>query len=66
MNKIIEENFNFEIISIQKLNGYENENYLIQTNSNKFIFKKYPYSTNLESIIHGENQVLLFLSENNN
>ena len=66
MNKIIEENFNFEIISIQKLNGYENENYLIQTNINKFIFKKYPYSTDLELIIHGENQALLFLSENNN
>jgi ethanolamine-phosphate phospho-lyase len=66
MNKIIEENFNLKIISIEKLNGYENENYLIKTTNNKYIFKKYPYSSELESIIHGENEVLLFLSKNNN
>ena len=66
MNKIIEEKFNLKIISIKKLNGYENENYLINTTDNKYIFKKYPYSLELESIIHGENEVLLFLSQNNN
>ena len=65
MNKIIEENFNLEIIAIKKLNGYENENYLIETINNKYIFKKYPFSLELESIIHGENEVLLFLSKNN-
>ena len=39
-----------KIIEIKKLNGYENENYLIETVNNKYIFKKYPYSSELESI----------------
>jgi len=62
MNKIIEENFNLVIINIKKLNGYENENYLIETSNSKFIFKKYPYSTELKSIIQGENETLIYLS----
>ncbi len=65
MNKIIKENFNLEIIELKKLDGYENENYLITTKNKKYIFKKYPYSPELETVIKGENEVLLFLSENN-
>mgnify|MGYP004004921201 FL=1 len=66
MNQLIEKAYNIKIIEIKKLNGYENENYLIKTINNKFIFKKYPYSSELESIIHAENETLLFLSQNNN
>ena len=35
MNKIIKENFNLEILELKKLDGYENENYLIIT-KNKY------------------------------
>ena len=66
MNQLIEKAYNIKIIEIKKLNGYENENYFIKTINNKFIFKKYPYSSELESIIHAENETLLFLSQNNN
>ena len=66
MINILEKEFGFQIIEIKKLNGYENENYLIETIKNKYIFKKYPYSFELESIIKSENEVLLFLSDNNN
>ena len=66
MINILEKDFGFQIIEIKKLNGYENENYLIETVNNKYIFKKYPYSTELESIIQSENDALLFLSDNNN
>ena len=51
MNKIIKENFNLEIIELKKLDGYENENYLITTKNNKYIFKKYPYSPELATVI---------------
>ena len=64
MNKIIKENFNLEILELKKLDGYENENYLIITKNKKYIFKKYPYSPELATVIKGENEVLLFLSEN--
>ena len=66
MNKIIKENFNLEILELKKLDGYENENYLIITKNKKYIFKKYPYSPELATVIKGENEVLLFLSENKN
>lgn len=66
MNKIIKENFNLEIKELKKLDGYENENYLITTKNKKYIFKKYPYSPELATVIKGENEVLLFLSENKN
>jgi ethanolamine-phosphate phospho-lyase len=66
MINILEKDFGFQIIEIKKLNGYENENYLIETIKNKYIFKKYPYSFELESIIQSENEALLFLSDNNN
>ena len=65
MNKIIKEIFNLEILELKKLDGYENENYLIITKNKKYIFKKYPYSPELATVIKGENEVLLFLSKNN-
>ena len=37
MNKIIKENFNLEIIELKKLDGYENENYLITTKNKKYL-----------------------------
>ena len=41
------------ILKLFQLNNEldENENYLIKTTDNKYIFKKYPYSSELESII---------------
>ena len=64
MNSLLEKAFSFQIIETKKLNGYENENYLIKTVDNHYIFKKYPYSKDLKSLIQAENKVLLFLSRN--
>ena len=61
MNSLLEKAFSFQIIETKKLNGYENENYLIKTVDNHYIFKKYPYSKDLKSLIQAENKVLLFL-----
>ena len=61
MNSLLEKAFSFQIIETKKLNGYENENYLIKTVDNQYIFKKYPYSEDLKSLIKDENKILLFL-----
>jgi 4-aminobutyrate aminotransferase-like enzyme/Ser/Thr protein kinase RdoA (MazF antagonist) len=63
MNSLLEKAFSFQIIETKKLNGYESENYLIKTVDNQYIFKKYPYSEDLKSLIQAENKVLLFLSQ---
>ena len=41
MNKLLQKEFGFEQIEIKKLDGYDNSNYFIKTNSNKYIFKTY-------------------------
>ncbi len=50
--------FNFEIVDLKKLNGYENINYLLKTDSAKFIFKTYVYSEVMMALIEAENNVL--------
>jgi hypothetical protein len=54
MNSLLEKAFSFQIIETKKLNGYESENYLIKTVDNQYIFKKYPYSEDLKSLIQAE------------
>ena len=51
MNSFFEKAFSFQIIETKKLNGYESENYLIKTVDNYYIFKKYPYSKDLKSLM---------------
>ncbi|WP_339614262.1 aminotransferase class III-fold pyridoxal phosphate-dependent enzyme [uncultured Winogradskyella sp.] len=57
--------FNFEIVDLKKLNGYENINYLLKTDSAKFIFKTYEYSEAMLALIEAENTVLNALENPN-
>ncbi|MEH6537098.1 MAG: aminotransferase class III-fold pyridoxal phosphate-dependent enzyme [Psychroserpens sp.] len=57
--------FNFEILELKKLNGYENINYLLKTDSAKFIFKTYKYSEDMMALIEAENSVLNALENEN-
>ncbi|WP_034061080.1 aminotransferase class III-fold pyridoxal phosphate-dependent enzyme [Lacinutrix jangbogonensis] len=57
--------FNFEILELKKLNGYENINYLLKTDSAKFIFKTYAYSEDMLAIIEAEISVLNALENEN-
>jgi ethanolamine-phosphate phospho-lyase len=57
--------FNFEIVDLKKLNGYENVNYLLKTDSGKFIFKTYVYSKDMLALIEAENTVLNALENPN-
>jgi Ser/Thr protein kinase RdoA (MazF antagonist) len=55
--------FNFEIISLKKLNGYDNVNYLLKTDTGKYIFKTYVFSKDILALIEAENSVLQTLKK---
>ena len=66
MRTIIQIEFGFKNIEIKKLDGYDNTNYLIKTDSNKYIFKTYKYNDDFLELVKAENKTLLFLQETNN
>lgn len=66
MNKILEQNFSFDFLEIKKLEGYDNENFLIKTESKKYVFKTYNYSEETLALVEAENQTLLFLQKKAN
>ncbi len=67
MKKNLQKEFGFKEIKVKKLNGYNNANYLVETDSNKYVFKTYKYNEGLLDWVKAENEVLRFLqkSENN-
>ena len=66
MDNLLQIEFGFQNIEIKKLDGYDNENYLITTDSNKYIFKTYKYNDDILELVKAENETLLFLQEANN
>ncbi|MFK7833478.1 MAG: aminotransferase class III-fold pyridoxal phosphate-dependent enzyme [Winogradskyella sp.] len=50
--------FDFNIIELKKLNGYDNVNYLLKTETDKFIFKTYKFSEDMLALIEAENSIL--------
>lgn len=61
MHKIIQQNFSFDSVEIKKLNGYDNENYLVKAGGENYIFKTYIYSADTFDLVEAENETLLFL-----
>jgi len=61
MNKLLEAEFGFQNIEVKKLDGYDNTNYLVKTDDNKYIFKTYKYDEDLLDLVKAENETLLFL-----
>ncbi|MFT6002405.1 MAG: ethanolamine-phosphate phospho-lyase, partial [Flavobacteriales bacterium] len=47
--------FNFDIISLKKLNGYDNVNYRLTTETTKYIFKTYTFTEDLLALVEAEN-----------
>ena len=66
MKEIIETEFGISVIEINKLNGYENINYLIRTEGESFIFKTYPASESNFALLEAESQALLYLQQKSN
>ena len=65
MNKLLNSEFGFQETEIKKLDGYNNLNYLVETSTNKYVFKTYLYCDELLAIVEAENETLLFLQNRN-
>ena len=66
MNKLLQKEFGFHELEIKQLNGYDNENFLITTDSGKFVFKTYSETTGSIALVEAENAALLFLHREEN
>jgi 4-aminobutyrate aminotransferase-like enzyme/Ser/Thr protein kinase RdoA (MazF antagonist) len=64
LQELLKSEFNFESIEIKKIGGYDNANYIVIGDSNKYIFKTYVFSKDLLANIEAENEVLLSLECN--
>ena len=58
MLDIIREYYGIEIDHVNKLNGYDNENFLVNSLQGKFIFKTYGFDEGLYDILQAETDVL--------
>jgi ethanolamine-phosphate phospho-lyase len=61
MEEWIKTRFDFHSIEIKRLNGYDNANYLLDTEKGKFILKTYPYSSDTFDLVQAETDILLAL-----
>jgi ethanolamine-phosphate phospho-lyase len=61
MEEWIKTRFDFHSLEIKRLNGYDNANYLLDTEKGKFILKTYPYSLDTFDLVQAETDILLAL-----
>ncbi|MBJ24554.1 MAG: aminotransferase class III [Flavobacteriaceae bacterium] len=59
---MIKKEYGLDVILIDKFKGYENDNYFIKTDKDKFVLKLYSDLT-LKLILKAENEFLLFLQK---
>ncbi|MEA1898687.1 MAG: aminotransferase class III-fold pyridoxal phosphate-dependent enzyme [Bacteroidota bacterium] len=58
MQKLINKYYSFHAIKIEKLNGYENVNYQITCKEKSYVFKTYPWSSELFDEVTAETDIL--------
>ena len=61
IKKILAEYYSLEKVDIKKLDGYENENFLVSGGKGKYVLKTYLYQAELYEIVQAERNVLLEL-----
>jgi len=61
MKSILLEQFKIDATNIKQLDGLENTSYLVETETEKYIFKTYPYIEHTLALVEAENNTLLFL-----
>lgn len=61
MKSILREQFGINAIKVERLSGLDNANYLVETQSEKYIFKTYAATQDTLSLVEAENNALLFL-----
>ena len=64
MKNLLQSVFGFKNPEVKALDGYDNKNYLVKHNGQRFIFKTYPEKTMDRALLKAENDTLLFLREN--
>ncbi|SMD42958.1 hydroxylysine kinase /5-phosphonooxy-L-lysine phospho-lyase apoenzyme [Aquiflexum balticum DSM 16537] len=63
MEEWIKTRIDFHFLEIKRLNGYDNANYLMNTEEGKFILKTYPYSLDTFDLVQAETDILLVLQQ---
>jgi 4-aminobutyrate aminotransferase-like enzyme/Ser/Thr protein kinase RdoA (MazF antagonist) len=61
MKSILHEQFGINAIKVKRLSGLDNANYLVETKTEHYIFKTYPYTQDTLTLVEAENDALLFL-----
>ncbi len=61
IKKILAEYYSLEKVDVEKLDGYENENFLVSEGKGKYVLKTYLYQAELYKIVQAERDVLLEL-----
>lgn len=64
--KMLTKNYDLKNPKLKKLVGYDSDNYLVETDCEKFILKIYPNQKNKVDFAEAENEVLLHLQQNKN
>lgn len=65
MKDLLSQICDLEIDEIKKLNGYDNENFIVETQDKKYILKTYAYSVEIEKFVRFETDVLLKIQQDN-
>lgn len=65
LKTLLEKQFGFSPVAIEQLDGYDNKNYRIHTETDPYIFKTYPYTEETLALVEAENEALLFLQQQN-
>jgi ethanolamine-phosphate phospho-lyase len=58
MHDLLKTSFGFRSVELKKLNGYDNVNYLVETDSGKYIFKTYPFTSETFDLVQVETEFL--------
>jgi 4-aminobutyrate aminotransferase-like enzyme/aminoglycoside phosphotransferase (APT) family kinase protein len=61
MKTILQVHYGITVTKVEKLNGMDNANYLVVTETQRYIFKTYPFTKDTLSLVDAENEALLFL-----
>ena len=60
---LIQEHYQIDVTDVRRLAGYENANYLVKAEGQKFVFKTYHYSDELYELVQAESSVLKLLEQ---
>lgn len=63
MHDLLLKEFGIHVTEIKKIAGYDNQNFLVIANKEKYILKTYLFDSELLDLVNAENDVLLYLQE---